>query len=219
MKNNLPTWLTLLRIALLPVVVVVFYIDAPWARPLSCLVFSVAAVTDWLDGYLARRWGVESRFGAFLDPVADKLMVATVLILIVEFDASPWLTVPAIIIIGREITISALREWMAQMGARSKVAVGWIGKVKTTAQIIALGMLLYLHDFLGLPIYQIGTVALYVAAVLTIWSMISYMRAAFEDEATDPAVEAVAGDAGAVDAVVEEIRGGGKDAPGEGRNA
>ena len=220
MKNNLPTWLTLLRIALLPVVVVVFYIDAPWARPLSCLVFSVAAVTDWLDGYLARRWGVESRFGAFLDPVADKLMVATVLILIVEFDASPWLTVPAIIIIGREITISALREWMAQMGERSKVAVGWIGKVKTTAQIIALGMLLYLHDFLGLPIYQIGTVALYVAAVLTIWSMISYMRAAFEDEATDPAVEAVAGDAGAVDAVVEEIRGGGaQDAAGEGRNA
>ena len=197
MKNNLPTWLTLLRIALLPVVVVVFYIDAPWARPLSCLIFSVAGITDWLDGYLARKWGVESRFGAFLDPVADKLMVATVLILIVEFDSSPWLTVPAIVIIGREITISALREWMAGMGARSKVAVGWVGKVKTTAQIIALGMLLYLHDFLGLPIYQMGMVALYVAAVLTIWSMIGYMQAAFREPATDPVVDAVAGAGGA----------------------
>jgi len=188
MKRRLPTWLTLLRIALLPVIVVVFYVDAPWARPLSCLIFSVAGVTDWLDGHLARKWNVESRFGAFLDPVADKLMVATVLILIVEFDASPWLTVPAIVIIGREITISALREWMAGMGARSKVAVGWIGKVKTTAQIIALGMLLYLHDFLGLPIYQMGMVALYVATVLTIWSMVDYMRAAFSTPDAVPAV-------------------------------
>jgi len=188
MKRRLPTWLTLLRIALLPVIVVVFYVDAPWARPLSCLIFSVAGVTDWLDGHLARKWNVESRFGAFLDPVADKLMVATVLILIVEFDASPWLTVPAIVIIGREITISALREWMAGMGARSKVAVGWIGKVKTTAQIIALGMLLYLHDFLGLPIYQMGMVALYVATVLTIWSMVDYMRAAFSTRDAVPAV-------------------------------
>ena len=181
MKNNLPTWLTLLRIALLPVIVIVFYIDAYWARPLSCLVFSVAGVTDWLDGYLARRWGQESRFGAFLDPVADKLMVATVLILIVEFDHSPWLTIPAIVIIGREITITALREWMASVGQRAKVAVGWVGKVKTTAQIIALGMLLYLHDFLGLPIHQIGMVALYVATILTIWSMIDYMMAAFSE--------------------------------------
>ena len=185
MKNSLPTWLTLLRIALLPVIVVVFYVDAPWARPLSCLIFSVAGITDWLDGHLARRWNVESRFGAFLDPVADKLMVATVLILIVEFDASPWLTVPAIVIIGREITISALREWMASVGQRGKVAVGWVGKVKTTAQIIALGMLLYLHDFLGLPIYLMGMAALYVATLLTIWSMVGYMRAAFSDPPAD----------------------------------
>jgi len=186
MKNNVPMWLTLLRIGLLPVVVIVFYIDAPWARPLSCLIFSIAGVTDWLDGYLARKWGVESRFGAFLDPVADKLMVATVLILIVEFDNSPWLTIPAIVIIGREITISALREWMAEMGQRGKVKVGWVGKVKTTAQIIALGLLLYLHDFLGLPIYQMGMVALYVATVLTIWSMVGYMKAAFADDKPPP---------------------------------
>lgn len=181
MKNNLPTWLTLLRIALLPVIVAVFYLDYNWARPLCCIIFVVAGITDWLDGYLARLWGVESRFGAFLDPVADKLMVATVLILIVEFDQSPWLTIPAIVIIGREITISALREWMAEMGLRGKVAVGWLGKVKTTAQITALAMLLYLHDFLGLPIYQLGIIGLYIAAALTIWSMVGYMQAAFSD--------------------------------------
>ncbi|MGQ7846255.1 CDP-diacylglycerol--glycerol-3-phosphate 3-phosphatidyltransferase [Granulosicoccus sp. 3-233] len=181
MRQNLPTWLTLLRIALLPVIVVVFYLDAHWARPLSCFLFILAGITDWLDGYLARLWKVESRFGAFLDPVADKLMVACVLILIVEFDHSPWLTIPAIVIIGREITISALREWMAEMGQRGKVAVGWIGKVKTTAQITALSMLLYLHDLFGLPIYKMGMFALYVATVLTIWSMVGYMKAAFTD--------------------------------------
>jgi len=179
MKNNLPTWLTLLRIVLLPVIVVVFYLDSYWARPISCFIFIFAGITDWADGFLARRWNVESRFGAFLDPVADKLMVATVLILIVEFDSSPWLTIPAIVIIGREITISALREWMAEMGQRGKVSVGWLGKVKTTAQITALSLLLYLHDFFGLPIYKMGMVALYVATILTIWSMIGYMKAAF----------------------------------------
>ena len=182
MKNNLPTWLTLLRIALLPVIVVVFYLDYPWARPLSCVIFIIAGITDWLDGYLARLWGVESRFGAFLDPVADKLMVATVLILVVEFDQSPWLTIPAIVIIGREITVSALREWMAEMGQRGKVAVGWLGKVKTTAQITSLAMLLFLYDFLGLPIYKMGIIALYIAAVLTIWSMVGYMQAAFSNQ-------------------------------------
>lgn len=181
MKHQIPTWLTLLRIALLPVIIVVFYLEAWWARPASSLLFALAGITDWLDGYLARRWKTESRFGAFLDPVADKLLVATVLILIVEFDHSPWLTIPAIIIIGREITISALREWMAEMGERNKVAVGWIGKVKTTAQMGALGLLLWCHDFLGLPIYNIGIAGLYIATVLTCWSMVIYMRAAFTD--------------------------------------
>jgi len=179
---KLPTLLTLLRIALLPVIIVVFYLPYSWARPLSCFIFVVAGITDWLDGYLARKWNQESRFGAFLDPVADKLMVATALILLVEFDNSPWLTIPAIVIIGREITISALREWMAEMGQRGKVAVGWLGKVKTTSQIIALSCLLYLDDLFGLPIYQIGMVALYVATALTIWSMVGYMRVAFSPE-------------------------------------
>ena len=109
-------------------------------------------------------------------------MVATALILLVEFDSSPWLTIPAIVIIGREITISALREWMAEMGQRGKVAVGWLGKVKTTSQIVALAALLYLHDLAGLPVYQIGLVALYIATVLTIWSMVGYMQAAFKPQ-------------------------------------
>jgi len=177
--TKLPTLLTLLRIALLPVIIVVFYLPYAWARPVSCLIFVIAGVTDWLDGYLARKWNQESRFGAFLDPVADKLMVATALILLVEFDNSPWLTIPAIVIIGREITISALREWMAEMGQRGTVAVSWLGKVKTISQIVALSCLLYLHNFFGLPIYQIGLAALYIATVLTIWSMVDYMRAAF----------------------------------------
>ncbi len=181
MIYNLPTALTLLRIALLPVIVVVFYMPQHWARPLSCLIFVIAGITDWLDGYLARKWQQESRFGAFLDPVADKLMVSTVLILMVEFDNSPWLTIPAIVIIGREITISALREWMAEMGQRGKVAVGWLGKVKTTLQIISLALLLYLHSVWGIPVYKIGMVALYIATALTIWSMVDYMRAAFKD--------------------------------------
>lgn len=179
MTMNLPTLLTLLRIVMLPVIVVVFYLPYPWARPAAAIIFILAAFTDWLDGYLARLWKQESRFGAFLDPVADKLMVATVLILLVEFDQSPWLTVPAIIIIGREITISALREWMAEMGQRGRVAVGWLGKVKTTLQMVSLALLLYLNDIGPIPTYQVGLVALYVAAILTIWSMFDYLRAAF----------------------------------------
>jgi len=182
MVLNLPVILTLLRIVLLPVIVVVFYLDYEWARPASCIIFLLAGITDWLDGYLARRLGQESRFGAFLDPVADKLMVASVLILIVEFDHSPWLTIPAIIVIGREITISALREWMAEMGQRGKVAVGYLGKLKTTSQIIALALLLWYHDIFGLPTYKIGMVALYLATVLTIWSMVGYIRAAFASD-------------------------------------
>lgn len=179
---NVPVILTLLRILLLPVIVVVFYLDYSWARPASCVIFVLAGITDWLDGYLARKLGQESRFGAFLDPVADKLMVACVLILIVEFDHSPWLTIPAIIVIGREITISALREWMAEMGQRGKVAVGYLGKLKTTLQIIALALLLWYHDLFGLPTYKIGMVALYVATILTIWSMVAYIRAAFASD-------------------------------------
>ncbi len=179
MHLNIPTILTIGRIVLLPVIVAVFYLKSPWARPLCCAIFLIAAITDWLDGYLARKWDIESEFGAFLDPVADKLMVATVLILIVEDASSWWVTLPAIIIISREITISALREWMASVGSRAKVAVSYLGKLKTTLQITALAMLLYKLDLFGLPIYNIGIVALYIAAALTLWSMIDYLMAAF----------------------------------------
>jgi len=182
MTLNTPTILTITRILLLPVILAVFYIEAPWARPLSCAIFLVAAITDWLDGHLARKWNIESEFGAFLDPVADKLMVATVLILIVEDASSWWVTLPAIIIISREITISALREWMASVGSRAKVAVSYLGKLKTTAQITALAMLLHKVDLLGLPIYSMGIISLYIAAALTIWSMVDYLMAAFRAE-------------------------------------
>jgi len=179
MKLNIPTMLTLARILMLPVIVLIFYLPYPWARPVCCAVFLVAAITDWLDGYLARKWNIESDFGAFLDPVADKLMVATVLILLVEDGSAWWLTLPAIVIISREITISALREWMANLGSRAKVAVSYLGKVKTTLQITALAMLLYKLDLFGLPMYNIGIVALYIAAAMTIWSMVDYLSAAF----------------------------------------
>lgn len=179
MTLNIPTILTIARILLLPVIVAVFYLNAPWARPLCCAIFLIAAITDWLDGHLARKWNIESEFGAFLDPVADKLMVATVLILIVEDASSWWVTLPAIIIISREITISALREWMASVGSRARVAVSYLGKLKTTMQITALAMLLYKVDLFGLPMYGIGIFALYVAAALTLWSMINYLVAAF----------------------------------------
>jgi CDP-diacylglycerol--glycerol-3-phosphate 3-phosphatidyltransferase/cardiolipin synthase len=128
---NIPNILTLLRIFLIPVFVVVFYLPVPWARPLCALIFTVAALTDWLDGYLARRWGQTSPLGAFLDPVADKLMVAIALVLLVQAEATVLFALPAAVIIGREITVSALREWMAEVGARAKVAVSMTGKVKT----------------------------------------------------------------------------------------
>lgn len=175
---NFPTILTLIRIGLIPIFVGVFYL--PWnnANLIATLVFGFAALTDWLDGYLARRWNQTSALGAFLDPVADKLMIAVALVFLVQAHPTPWMAIPAAIIIGREITISALREWMAGIGQRAKVAVSVIGKVKTTAQMLALLMLLYEEPFLNQPIYEIGFVLLYIAAVLTLWSMMVYLQAA-----------------------------------------
>ena len=141
--------------------------------------FGLAAITDWLDGYLARRWKQVSAFGAFLDPVADKLMVAVALVLLVESDPTPVLALPAAVIIGREITISALREWMAELGARATVAVSFVGKFKTAAQMIAIFSLIYHHDLAGLPVRKVGYVLLYIAAALTLWSMLVYLRAAW----------------------------------------
>ncbi|HWD34999.1 MAG TPA: CDP-diacylglycerol--glycerol-3-phosphate 3-phosphatidyltransferase [Casimicrobiaceae bacterium] len=182
MVPNFPTALTWLRIVLIPVFVGIYYVPDEWLSPLlknwvGMSVFALAAITDWLDGYLARRWGETSAFGAFLDPVADKLMVAAALILLVELGrAEAYL---AIIIIGREIAISALREWMAQLGRSRKTAVAFIGKVKTVAQMTALIALLLWEDVIpGVSTPLLGTLALYVAAILTLWSMFHYLRRA-----------------------------------------
>jgi CDP-diacylglycerol---glycerol-3-phosphate 3-phosphatidyltransferase len=176
---NIPNMLTLLRIALIPIFVVVFYLPFTWANLAACLVFIIAAVTDILDGYLARKLEQISPLGAFLDPVADKLMVAVVLVLLVERDSSLLLTLPAAVIIGREITVSALREWMAELGARSKVAVSVYGKIKTIAQMVALGVLVFKTPVFGIPVYAIGMVLLYIAAALTLVSMFQYLSSAW----------------------------------------
>jgi CDP-diacylglycerol--glycerol-3-phosphate 3-phosphatidyltransferase len=181
--TRLPNILTLLRIGLIPFFVLFFYLDVKNAHLITAVLFTLAAITDWLDGYLARRLGVTSAFGAFLDPVADKLMVATALILIVNNNPTDfkgiWIALPAVVIVGREITISALREWMAEVGASAKVSVSMLGKVKTTAQILALVLLLYRESLGDFPTAQAGLVLLYVAAVLTLWSMVLYLRAAW----------------------------------------
>ncbi len=176
---NIPNILTLLRIALIPVFIVIFYLPYSWAREVSALIFALAALTDLLDGYLARRLGQESSLGAFLDPVADKLMVATVLIVLLQQHPTVWMAIPIAIIIGREITISALREWMAEVGARSQVAVSSLGKVKTTAQMIAIFCLIYQESILNIPVFTVGYILLYIAAVLTVWSMCIYLIAAW----------------------------------------
>jgi CDP-diacylglycerol--glycerol-3-phosphate 3-phosphatidyltransferase/cardiolipin synthase len=176
---NVATALTWLRIAAIPAVGVVFYLPGEWMRPVAALIFTAACITDWLDGYLARKLGQTSQFGAFLDPVADKLMVAVVLVLILQKDPRPLIALVAAIIIGREIAVSALREWMAELGARSRVAVSGIGKAKTTMQMIGLGCMLFWHEFLGVPVYEIGLALLIVAAGITLWSMVGYIRAAW----------------------------------------
>ncbi len=188
---TIPNLLTLLRILLIPVYVLFFYLPVTWQNEACALIFALAAITDWLDGYLARRLGQYSPFGAFLDPVADKLMVAVALVLLVEADPTPVLAIPAVIIIGREITISALREWMAELGARAQVAVSIIGKMKTTAQMAAIFLLIYRDAVWDLPVYTIGYVLLYVAAILTLWSMVLYLRAALPSIYSHGAVDSV----------------------------
>jgi len=182
---NIPIALTWLRIVLIPVFVAVYYLPDTWLMPVAknwtaMTIFAVAAITDWLDGYLARRLGETSAFGAFLDPVADKLMVAAALILLVQLGrAEAYL---AIIIIGREIAISALREWMAQIGASRSVAVHMLGKVKTVVQMIAIPFLLYHGMLFGLIDTQLwGTVLIIVSAILTIWSMVYYLQKALPE--------------------------------------
>ena len=183
---NLPNLITLFRITLIPVLVVVYFLKIPYREAVISGVFVLAALTDWLDGYLARRMNATTKLGAFLDPVADKLIVSSALVLLASdssvlekvFHTMPF-AIAVTIIIGREIAISALREWMAELGERGAVAVGLVGKVKTAVQMIAIALLLYGLPLYGLPTFLIGEIMLYVAALLTLWSMIEYLRAAW----------------------------------------
>lgn len=174
---NLPNILTVSRIIMIPVFVVAFYLPVSWSGIACAVIFSAAALTDWLDGYLARKLNQSTPFGAFLDPVADKLMVAVSLTMLVEYHSAWWMTLPALIIIGREIVISALREWMAERGKSANVAVSYIGKVKTFAQMWAIVFL-----FFGIDVeasFYLGLTLLYLAAALTIYSMCQYLMASW----------------------------------------
>jgi CDP-diacylglycerol--glycerol-3-phosphate 3-phosphatidyltransferase len=193
---TVPNILTWIRIAAIPLIVVLFYAPYHWADPAAGLLFAAAGITDSLDGYLARRLNQTSRLGAFLDPVADKLVVAVALVLILSKDmpslsllgftmtgeqARTLMALTAIVIIGREIAISALREWMAELGQRGKVAVSAIGKYKTILQIVGLSMLLFRWDLLGLPLFSLGVALTVLAAAFTLVSMVSYLRAAWPE--------------------------------------
>jgi CDP-diacylglycerol--glycerol-3-phosphate 3-phosphatidyltransferase len=189
---TVPNILTWIRIAAIPLIVVLFYAPFHWADPAAGLLFAAAGITDSLDGYLARRLNQTSRLGAFLDPVADKLVVAVALVLLLSKDITAvfgltaertrmLMSITAIIIIGREIAISALREWMAELGQRGKVAVSALGKYKTILQVVGLSMMLYRWDLFGLPTFGLGAVLTVVAAALTLISMLSYLRAAWPE--------------------------------------
>jgi len=179
MSITLPTWLTLLRIALVPVLVACFYLPMRGTNLIAAMLFVVIALTDWLDGWLARRYGMDSAFGAFLDPVADKLTVTVVLFVIVQQDPTALMAILGAIIVGREISITALREWMATIGQIARIRVAGIGKIKTIVQMVALTLLLYRNELFGLPIYAIGRWLLIASAVLTLWSAFVYVRAAW----------------------------------------
>ena len=179
---NLPNALTWLRILMIPAIVALFYLlPYPWADPAACAAFALAGITDSLDGYYARKLGQTSRLGAFLDPVADKLIVAAALVLIVSRDPRWFVVIVAVVIIGREIAVSALREWMAEIGARGRIKVSLLAKLKTIMQIVGLSFLLFREDLFGLPIYLLGLWLTGVAAVLTLWSMVQYLRLAWPE--------------------------------------
>ena len=185
---NLPNMLTLSRVLMVPFVVVAFYLPYRWGPALAAVFFLFAAITDFFDGYLARKWQQTSAFGAFLDPVADKLMVAVALVLLVELHATLLLAIPACVIICREITVSALREWMAELGKRNAISVSALGKLKTTFQMIAITGLLAIRPSwvpeMGLftqCLYYFSYAMLYFAMLLTLWSMVLYLRAAWPE--------------------------------------
>jgi cardiolipin synthase (CMP-forming) len=174
--------LTWARIAMIPLIVIIFYLpdqwlSAYWKNVTACVLFVLAAITDGFDGYIARKYGMTSRFGAFLDPVADKLMVSAALIVLLSLGRVDEFV--ALVIVGREIAVSALREWMAQIGKSSSIAVNSLGKIKTVAQMVAIPMLLYYHPVAGIDVRLIGTLLIYIAAALTIHSMLVYLRLAW----------------------------------------
>ncbi len=192
MSLNIPNLLTLFRIAAIPIIVVVYFSGIKYLNWYCVIIFSLAGISDALDGYLARKWQQTSKLGAFLDPVADKLLVATMLMLVATntdvkeaMQSEFWFAVPIMVIIGREITVSALREWMAELGKRANVAVSTVGKFKTGIQMVAIGCLLFQENFIGLPILLIGEILLYIAGVLTVWSMTIYLTAAYRAVRSD----------------------------------
>jgi CDP-diacylglycerol--glycerol-3-phosphate 3-phosphatidyltransferase len=178
---NIPNLLTFVRISLIPLFVAAFYLPSASRYFISSFIFALAAATDWLDGYLARKLNQISPLGEFLDPVADKLVVAVALVLLVQSYATPWLAIPAAIIVSREIVISALREWMAEMGKRRRLAVSWVGKFKTAAQMVAILLLLSQSPLNFSWITILGYILIYCASFLTLWSMIVYLRIAWDD--------------------------------------
>ncbi|MCL4161489.1 UNVERIFIED_CONTAM: hypothetical protein GTU68_063715 [Idotea baltica] len=187
MTLNIPNCLTLFRIIVIPIIVILYLCDIKYGNWINTILFTLAGISDALDGYLARKWNQMTKLGAFLDPVADKLLVVAMLVLIVtNLDIltnvmAPWLfIVTVLIIISREMTVSALREWMAELGKRSNVAVSWIGKYKTGIQMTAIGFLLFQYSILGIPVLLIGELLLYVAGILTVWSMCIYLAAAYK---------------------------------------
>jgi len=187
MTVNIPNWLTIFRIAVIPLIVLIYFWDIKYGNIINTVLFTLAGISDGLDGYLARKWNQTTKLGAFLDPVADKLLVVAMLILVVtnisilqNVLSAPLFILTVLIIIGREMTVSALREWMAELGMRSNVAVSWVGKYKTGFQMTAMGFLLFQYDALGLPVLLIGELLLYIAAVLTVWSMCIYLSAAYK---------------------------------------
>jgi len=188
MNLNIPNTLTLIRIGFIPLIILMFYLPYEWARPASSWMYFVACITDLFDGYIARKYNQSSALGAFLDPVADKLIVTVILLLLAVAQPDPAgtelttfiIVMGAIIIIGREIIISALREWMAPLGQGASVSVSMLGKYKTAAQMWAIGFLLYRDEFFGIPCHQVGVVLLVLASVLTVISMVVYLKAGWE---------------------------------------
>ena len=181
MSLNIPNILTLMRVVLIPIMMFSFYVlPGSLANYATVIIYALASITDWLDGFLARRLNQTSDFGKFLDPVADKLIVSVALVMLAGHHASWVFVLPASIIVGREITISALREWMADIGQKTQVAVSTIGKIKTAAQMLAIGFLLYEQPIGDFPVDVAGLILLYAAAILTLWSMFIYLKASWD---------------------------------------